>query len=328
MRSSEDSLIAAIRKVAGAGPGVLVGIGDDAAVVETGGGSMVLTTDVLVGGVHFSLASISPRDLGYKAIVVSVSDIGAMAASPRYALVSLAMPSETEESWVMELYGGMRTACDEYALSLVGGDLSRGGEVSITVTVAGEVAQGRAILRSGARVGDRIVVTGTLGASAGGLVVERSADPSAISSDWGRGLVAAHQRPVARVGEARTLAAAGASAMMDISDGLSLDLSRLCEESGVGARVDLGAVPVSPWLAPAASSLSLDPLHLALTGGEDYELLATLDASNVEGAAAALKERFGVPLTDVGKITESGLVAVASDGTEAPLEPEGWDHFA
>lgn len=307
---------------------MLVGVGDDAAVVEMGPGSAVLTTDVLVEGVHFSLTSISPRDLGYKAVVVSVSDIAAMAASPRYALVSLSMPPGTDESWVVELNGGIRTACDEYALSLVGGDLSRSSEMSITVTVAGEVAPGRAILRSGARVGDRIVVTGTLGASAGGLVVERSENPSAISSEWARGLVAAHQRPVARVGEARTLAEAGAGAMMDISDGLALDLSRLCAESGVGARVDMGAVPVSPWLEQATPSLGLDPLRLAMTGGEDYELLATLDASKVGAAAAALRERFGVALTDIGEITATaGLVVVGPDGTEAPLAPEGWDHF-
>ena len=329
MHSSEDRLVSAIRKVAGVGPGVLVGIGDDAAVVETGLGSGVLTTDVLVEGVHFSLPSILPRDLGYKAIVVNVSDIAAMAASPRYALVSLSMPSGTDESWVVELYGGMRRACDEYALSLVGGDLSRSGELSIAVTVAGEVAPGRAVLRSGARVGDRIVVTGALGASAGGLIVERSGDPSVIASDWGRGLVAAHQRPVARVGEAQTLAAAGASAMMDISDGLALDLSRMCSESGVGARVRISEVPISPWLAQAATPLGVDPLRLALTGGEDYELLATLGASGVEGAAADLRERFGVALTDVGEIVAApGVTAVAADGTEAPLAPEGWDHFA
>ena len=328
MRSSEDDLIAAIRKVAGAGPGVLVGIGDDAAVVETGPGSVVLTTDVLVEGVHFSLPSISARDLGYKAVVVNVSDIAAMAASPRYALVSLSLPSQAEESWVIELYGGMKTACDEYALSLVGGDLNRSGELSIAVTIAGEVAPGRAVLRSGAVMGHRIVVTGALGASAGGLVVERSGDPSAIASEWGRGLVAAHQRPVARVGEARTLAAAGASAMMDVSDGLALDLSRMCAESGVGARLETDALPVSPWLAQAAGALDLDPLRLALTGGEDYELLATLPGSSVKEAAATLRERFGVALTDVGEITAAGMMAVGADGTETPLVAEGWDHFA
>lgn len=328
MHSSEDNLIAAIRRVAGVGPGVIVGIGDDAAVVETGPGSVVLTTDVLVEGVHFSLASISARDLGYKAVVVNVSDIAAMAASPRYALASLSLPPQTEESWVIELFGGMRTACDEYALSLVGGDLSRSGELSIAITVAGEVASGRAVLRSGAHAGERIVVTGSLGASAGGLVVERSAEPSAIASDWGRGLVAAHQRPIARVGEARTLAAAGAAAMMDISDGLALDLCRMCSESGVGARLETSALPVSPWLLQAASSLDLDPLRLALTGGEDYELLATLEGSRVEEAAATLRERFGVELTDIGEITVSGMITVAADGTEAPLLPEGWDHFA
>lgn len=328
MDVTEDELLAAIRKVlSGTAPGVVVGVGDDAAVVEAGSGERVLTTDMLVEGVHFDRGLASARDLGYKAIVMNVSDVAAMAASPRFALASLALSPETDAAWTMELFGGMRGACDEYALSLIGGDLNRGDAAVVSITVVGEVAPGRAVLRSGAQVGDRVVVTGSLGAAAAGLLLAKSAPGRAVASEWGRELLAAHFRPVARVGEAQTLAQAGATAMMDISDGLAKDLGRLCAESRVGARIDLGRIPVAKGLGPAAEVLGLDPLETALSGGEDYELLATIAPAAVEGARAELRERFGVTLVDIGAIIEEGLCAVDQDGREFPLEPKGWDHF-
>lgn len=328
MDVTEDELLAAIRKVlSGTAPGVVVGVGDDAAVVEAGSGERVLTTDMLVEGVHFDRGLASARDLGYKAIVVNVSDVAAMAASPRFALASLALSPETDAAWTMELFGGMRGACDEYALSLIGGDLNRGDAAVVSITVVGEVAPGRAVLRSGAQVGDRVVVTGSLGAAAAGLLLAKSAPGRAVASEWGRELLAAHFRPVARVGEAQTLAQAGATAMMDISDGLAKDLGMLCAESRVGARIDLGRIPVAKGLGPAAEALGLDPLEAALSGGEDYELLATIAPAAVEGARAELRERFGVTLADIGAIIEEGLCAVDQDGREFPLEPKGWDHF-
>jgi thiamine-monophosphate kinase len=329
---SEDELIAAIRKLlSGDAPGVVVGVGDDAAVVGAGAGEQVLTTDMLVEGVHFERSTISARDLGAKSIVVNVSDIAAMAASPRYALVSLGLPPEVEVAWVMELYGGMRAACDEYALTLIGGDCSRADAVVVSVTVVGEVAPGHAVTRAGAHPGDLIVVTGALGAAAGGLALSR-AHPSkaaeALGKPWGRQLVEAFARPAARVGEALTLARTGATAMMDLSDGLAKDLSRLCLESGVGARVELGKVPVAPALREGAELLGIDPLELAVGGGEDYELLATIDLTDLDLARSELDDRFGVSLTDVGVIVERGFVAVDAEGNESPLEPKGWDHFA
>lgn len=332
MELSEDDLIEAIRRVVGVEhPGVLLGIGDDAALVDPGPGEAVLTTDMLIEGVHFERGSISARDLGAKAIVVNVSDIAAMAASPRYALVSLGLPADVETAWVIELAGGMRAACDEHALALVGGDTNRAPVVVVSVTVVGHVARGRAIRRSGARIGDAVVVTGELGAAAGGFALSR-AHPSraaaALSQPWGRELAGALARPVARVGEARTLAQAGASAMMDVSDGLAKDLARLCRASGVGARVDLARVPVAAALAAGAETLGVDALALALGGGEDYEILATLPPEAVDPAREALAERFGVPLAEIGRIVEgSGLVGVDPAGHEAPLEPAGWDHF-
>lgn len=333
MELTEDELIAAItRLLSDEQPGVVLGVGDDAAVLEPGRGQQVLTTDLLLEGVHFERASISAHDLGAKAITVNVSDVAAMGGSPRAAVAGIGLPPDIEASWVMELYGGMRDACAEYALSLVGGDTNRVDLVVVSVTVVGEVAPGRAVTRSGARVGDAIVVTGALGAAAGGLALSR-ADPAtmtaALSSPWGRALLDALARPVARVGEGQTLAQSGAHAMMDLSDGLSKDLSRLCRASGVGARLDLAAVPVSEALRAGAPSLGVDALELALGGGEDYELVATLAPSDAEAARRVLHERFGVTLTTVGTIIEGeGVLAVDGDGRETPLGSKGWDHFA
>ena len=333
MELTEDELIEAIRRVlSGEQPGVVLGLGDDAAVVEPASGETVLTTDMLVEGVHFELGAISPRDLGAKAIVVNVSDMAAMAASPRYALVSIGLAPEVEVSWVVELYGGMRAACDEYALSLVGGDTNRSPTVVLSVTVIGEVAPGRVLTRSGAQPGDVVVVTGALGAAAGGFALSR-AHPSraaaALSEPWGRELADALARPLARVGEGQTLAQAGATAMMDLSDGLAKDLGRLCLSSGVGARVEIERVPIAESLRLGAETLGVDALSLAIGGGEDYELLATLDVTDVGHARSELDERFGVPLTEVGVITEeAGLVGVDGRGRVSPLAPAGWDHFA
>lgn len=332
MDLSEDELVAAIRRMlSGDAAGVLIGPGDDAAVVEPSAGSQILTTDMLVEGVHFEPETISPHDLGAKAIVVNVSDVAAMAGSPRFALVSIGLPPRVDTPWVVELYGGMLAACDEYALSLVGGDTNRADRVTLSVTVVGEVAPGRAVARSGARPGDLVVVTGSLGGAAGGLVLSRQ-HPSKLGeglrASWGRDLLAALHRPVARVGEAHTLAQSGVTAMMDLSDGLARDLYRLCGESGVGARVDLERVPVSSALRDAADALGVDALDLAVSGGEDYELLATIDATALHLARSELDGRFGVTLTDVGVIIDAGYVAVDDEGRESPLEPRGWDHFA
>jgi thiamine-monophosphate kinase len=331
---SEDELIRAIRKVlSGEAPGVEIGIGDDAAVVDTGRHHTILTTDMLVEGIHFALTAASAHDIGHKALTVNVSDVAAMGGSPRFALASIGIPPDMETSWVIELYGGIREAASDYGLAVIGGDTNRAGKVVLSVTVVGTVARGHAVTRSGARPGDRLVVTGSLGAAAGGLRLAQ-AEPhevrEALASEWGRRLVQAHLRPVARVGEGETLASAGATAMIDISDGLALDLSRLCAESGVGATVTLADVPVADGLEDLAKAFegTIDPLELALHGGEDYELLATLPADAVEGAAETLAERFGTGLSVIGTVTEEGLRALSEDGTEGPLEPKGWDHFA
>jgi thiamine-monophosphate kinase len=312
---TEQELVAAITRVlSGSVPGVVVGVGDDAAVVQPGSGELVLTTDALVEGSHFDRSTTSARHLGHKAITVNLSDVAAMGASPRFALCALTLSDDVNASWAMELFGGMREACDEYGLSLVGGNLARGSDVTVAVTMTGEVAPGRAVTRSGAKAGDVIVVTGTLGASAAG----RRLHPLRQKwTDSERAAIRRHFRPIARVGEGLVLARHGATAMIDVSDGLALDLSRIAEASDVGVRLRIADVPVDP----AARR------DEALTGGEDYELLATLPSDKVEPARAELRETFGVPLASIGTVIDDGLVVVDDDGAERSLEPAGWDHF-
>jgi thiamine-monophosphate kinase len=276
---------------------------------------MVLTTDAMVEGTHFRLALTTARDLGAKATNVSLSDVAAMAASPRYALCALTLSEGVDAAWVMELFGGIRQACDEHALWLVGGNLTRGSDLAIAITVVGEVAPGRAVLRSGARPGDEIVVTGSLGgAAAGRRLVEGSEHRGLGPAE--RDAIHRWTRPTARVGEAAILARSGASSMIDLSDGLALDLSRLCDASIVGARIDAASVPVHERAA----------LDDALGGGEDYELLATI--ADGADAAAEVRRTFGVELTSIGVITDRRALLLIDPGGDHPLAAAGWDPFA
>ena len=314
---SEDELLTAIGRVlSGTGPEVLVPVGDDAAVVRRGAGDLVLSTDALVEGTHFDRAMSTPRDIGYKAIAASISDIAAMAASPRYALCALTLSDDVDAGWTMELFGGMREASDEFACTLIGGNLARGADVTVAITVTGEVARGAAVRRGGAKPEDVVVVTGTLGGAAAGRRLARRGAP------WTEDELDAihhHERPAPRVGEAPVLARNGATAMIDVSDGLARDLVRLCEASGVGVRLDPATVPAHPAAAEGE----------ALGGGEDYELLATMpSAGAVADAAGELADVFATPLTAIGTITTEGLQTVDDSGKTHPLEPSGWDHFA
>jgi thiamine-monophosphate kinase len=313
----EDELITAIGRVlSGSGPDVLVPVGDDAAVVRGRTGDLVLTTDALVEGTHFDRALSTPRDVGYKAIAASVSDIAAMAASPRYALCALTLSKDVDAGWAMELFGGMREASDEFACTLVGGNLARGSEVSVVISLTGEVARGAAVRRSSAEPEHLVVVTGVLGGAAAG---RRLAHRGAPWTEDELDAIRRHARPVPRVGEAPVLARHGVTAMIDVSDGLTRDLARICEASGVGVRLDLRRVPVHPAAAEGE----------ALGGGEDYELIATMPTeAGAAEAAAELREVFGVALTTIGAITPAGLEAVDASGASHPLERRGWDHFA
>jgi len=312
---TEDGLLAAVRKVlSGAGPDVVIPIGDDAAVVRPGSGDLVLTTDALVEGTHFERAWSTAGEIGAKAIAVNLSDVAAMGASPRFALCALTLSDDVDAAWAIEAFGGMRQVCDEFACTLVGGNLARGREVTLAVMITAEVAPGRAVRRSGARTGDALVVTGALGGAGAGLrCVRRGAPWTDPERDAMRRLV----RPVPRVGEGQALAAAGATAMLDVSDGLAIDLHRLCEAGGVGARIVEAAIPVHP----AAT------LADALGGGEDYELLAAVPPEAADVAEEELRATFGTTLTRIGEVTDGPVVVVDDAGRERPIGDAGWDHF-
>lgn len=293
--------------------------GDDAAVIRAPAGTILFTADLLVEGVHFDLSLTGPRDLGYKAIAVNLSDIAAMGGTPRRALVSLGVRPQTEVSWVEDLYRGMRECCDEFSCAVVGGDVSRSDCLVISVSALGNPAGRRFVERRGARPGDSLCVTGTLGASAAGYRLLRAGIRDRPD------LLRAHLRPVPRVKEVETLRRHLPSAMIDVSDGFGADLSHLCRASNVGAVVDAARLPLA---SHEGVSLDRGPLELALSGGEDYELIFTIPAGRAVEAAAAVLAATSTQVSIVGEIvaSEQGM-NLLQDGKAAPLEGRGWDHL-
>ena len=333
-RVGELGLIRRIREAGGGvdAPGVRVGIGDDTAVLTLSPGAALLaTTDLVVEDVHFRRATASPRDIGWKAMAVNLSDIAAMGGSPRYALVALALPSAASVEDVDELYAGMREAAAPHGVVIVGGDTSAAADGwCIDVTLLGEHG-GAPKLRSAARPGDVVAVTGTLGRSAAGLALLEGGEATraGLPADVVAELTRAHLRPCARVTEGRWLGErADVHAMMDMSDGLASDLAHICRESGVHARVHLERLPLSPAVRAAARALDRDPVDWAAAGGEDYELLLTCPAGAADALARALAAATGTPLTVVGAI-EAGtpdITWIGPDGTPVPPR-RGYEHF-
>jgi thiamine-monophosphate kinase len=322
---------------------LLKGIGDDAAVIRQRAGlDTVVTADMLVEDVDFRLGrgGISPRDLGRRALAVSLSDVAAMGARPRFCLLSLGVPrARWRGRFPEDFYEGVRALAETHGVLVVGGDTSRTPErVVVDSIVLGEVRSGRAVLRSRARAGDRIFVTGSLGGAAAGLRIlegdavrkSKIASPSTPASrprvtSAERGLVMRQLRPVPRVEWGALLGARRlATAMIDLSDGLSSDLAHLCRESRVGARIDAASLPFDALLTSAGISGD-DALPLALHGGEDFELLFTVSARD---ARRLPRELGGVPVTRIGEVTrERGKVRLVRDGRARLLRPGGFEHF-
>ncbi len=336
-RVGELGLIRRIREVTSGGgdPGIIMGIGDDAAVLAIRPGAALLaTTDLVVENVHFRRASASPRDIGWKALAVNLSDIAAMGGRPRWALVGLAIPVSTEVDEVEAFYEGMREAAAPHDVAIVGGDTSespRGWFVS--VTVLGEHT-GTPRLRSAARPGDVVAVTGTLGRSAAGLAVLESGvervRAAGVDAEAVEELRRAHLRPTARVVEGRWLGeAAGVHAMMDCSDGIATDMGHMCRESGVAARIRIDRLPVAEAAQQAARALGRDPIDWAAAGGEDYELLLTCDPASAGALAAGLRAATGTTLTVIGEIDGpgTGIIWVGADGRPVEIRP-GYEHFS
>ena len=322
--SSEDQLIERVsRKFPSGAHGVRTGIGDDAAVLLPAPNSeWVVTTDAFLEDVHFLRRVHPPRAVGYKAVARATSDIAAMGARPRYFLLTLALPDSCTGKWLDEFLGGMALAAKRFGLSLVGGDTTRHRTVMASLTVVGEVDSGRAILRSGARPGDLLCVSGKLGEAELGL---RLALKRLHTKKRWKKLVKKHLYPEPRLALGQWLVTRRlATSMIDTSDGLSTDLGHICKASGVGAQVWADEIPLAN-VPPELKRQGLDAMRLALNGGEDYELLFTVPKRFARRLPSVIA---GVPITVIGEITNGKKITLLdSSGRGIPLKPLGWDPF-
>lgn len=325
---SEDSIL---RKIAGSGrswksvaeQSVTLGIGDDAALFRPKPGhETVLTCDWFLEGTHFLRDKHPPDSVGWKCLARAVSDIAAMGGTPRCFLLGLALPETHTGRWLDLFLGGLRRASCKLKCALVGGDTTRRNQILINVAVMGEVRSGSALVRSAARPDDLIYVSGQLGEAELGLQIVRQSHGVANKNNL---LIKKHLYPEPRLALGQWLVKKGlATALIDLSDGLSSDLSRLCAASAVGARLEEAKVPRIQ--APqVAVKHGCDPLHLALNGGEDYELLFAVPPSEAELIPKTFR---GVGLTAIGRITrKQQLILLEENGRERQLLPRGWDPF-
>jgi thiamine-monophosphate kinase len=314
---------------------LVTGIGDDAAIVRsTSGKDTVIATDLLVEDIDFRRSTVPPYFLGHKALTVSLSDIAAMGARPRWCLTSIGL---SEDVWHTEFldsfYDGLFELARQYDVQLVGGDTSRTSDkIVIDSVLIGECTADSVVRRSGASRGDQIFVTGTLGGSAAGLrLIERGAhlaDQNLGSTETQvlDQILLRHLKPDARVGWGMVLGQERlATAMIDISDGLSSDLTHVCSESGVGSLIESSLLPIDHQVAELCGRRALDPLQLALHGGEDFELLFTVKPNNVPHLP---KRVDGVGITRIGEVRPASEGVKISEGTRVwELTPKGWKHF-
>ena len=344
--TGEQALLKRIRRILGPSPAGVIGPGDDTAVLPPGSGSLLATTDIQVEGTHFRTGWSRPEETGFKSLTVNLSDIAAMGGRPEYALVSLVLPPDLPVTAVERLYRGMQKAARPESVTIVGGNLARGDRISVTVVLLGALPHGEPVLRTGARPGDRIFVTGQPGLAHLGLELlgRRPGEPEDLwrppasrPPAWRSELTRSHPgsraalkrflAPEARLQAARDLALYRPTAMIDVSDGLATDLHRL---TGSGHRfvIDTDSIPRSRGFLRLAEALEADPISVSLGGGEDYELLLCLPPS----AALRIGRRVvvgGIPLTRIGEVEPGeGVVCRDERGREAPLVPSGFRHFA
>jgi thiamine-monophosphate kinase len=329
--NKEDQLIARIQKRLGLSTGLTdrdaglsLGSGDDACVLRaTRGREWVASTDAFLENVHFIRRLHPPASVGYKALARATSDLAAMGAKPRCYLLSLAFPPHLTLRWLNDFLAGMSRTARKFGMSVAGGDTSRADAIAINLTVLGEVREGQAILRSGARPGDRIFVTGQLGAAELGLeIIQHGLSANANL----RRYLAPHLYPDPPIALAQWLSSRRLPrAMMDLSDGLSTDLDRLCRSSGVGARIREESLPVVR-VPELLRRRGISALNLAIHGGEDYQLLFTVPA---RAASRIPPAHGGVRITEIGEVVRSrDALLISADGKSAHLTPRGWDHFA
>ena len=311
-------------------PGVTLGIGDDTASFRPREGHEILVTcDAMVEGRHYLPEHITPLDVGRRAMALNISDIGAMGGRPLYALVSLGLKAETRVTDVEAIYRGFMAELNPFGASVIGGNVTKTEHAMfIDITLIGEVKKDKMVHRSGATAGDAILVTGYPGESAAGLHLLLNAEPPDDLS--GHPLLQAYNTPSHRAREGEAIARSGyATAMIDTSDGFLGDLGHICEESGVGATLILEKIPMRKELKEAAAQLGREPFELALQESDDYELIITCAAENVDGICSAIDSVSEVDVTQVGQITEvgDGIKLIMPDGAERWVTPSGWDHF-
>lgn len=307
-----------------------IGIGDDAAVIPNSNGtSTLISCDLLTEGIHFLSSRIQPRDLGYKSLAVNVSDIAAMGGTPRQAFVAIALPQRLAEThWVEEFFNGLSACAHEYDISVLGGDTTRSLEhLFVSVTIVGESPSPRVKLRSGARPGDIVAVTGNLGDSAAGLSI--ILNESSIEGAETNALVHRHYRPRPHVQEGLLLSSSNdVTAMMDLSDGLIKDVERLSKASSVGVSIDVGLLPTSPELQSWCIRESRSPYDVAASGGEDYCLLFTLKPTALNSFANEYLRTIGIPFTVIGTITETCGLRILMAGEPYSLVSSPFSHFS
>ena len=316
-------------------PWIVTGMGDDAAILKTRQGQQLLiSTDVFVEGVHFDRTCQTPKEVGWRAGVANLSDIAAMGGTPLYLLVSMAIPNRSSPTHIRALYRGIQDACAPYAVELIGGDTSSSpSRIFLSLTIVGSIDATRALTRNRAEVGDRIYVTGTIGdANAGLRILQTHSKKSRrfSASPAEKFLIRRHVRPIPRIQVGRLMADRNiAHAAIDLSDGLSSDVGHVCEESQVGAQIRGQALPLSSQLRAFAQRNNLDPLELALQGGEDYELLFTAPAKHHQ-RVMHVSRQTNVPISWIGEIKPKtfGQQLELHEGRKRQLVKKSFEHFS
>jgi thiamine-monophosphate kinase len=329
-RMGEFELLARMReRLPAAGDRVRLGSGDDAAVTVPGGATAT-SVDALVEGVHFRRdAGFSPEDVGAKALATALSDLAAMGAAPGEAYVVLGVPAGTAEEELLRLADGLAAVAAATGTAIAGGDVTRAPVLTLAITVVGHAARPELLVtRAGARPGDLLVLTGELGGAAAGLLLlERPELAAAVAEETAANLRRRQLRPTPRLRAGAALAAAGAGAMIDLSDGLAGDAGHVAAQSGVALRIDAAAVPLAKGLAEVGAAVGRDPLELAASGGEDYELLAAVPPERLSEAATRIGEAAETSLTPVGEVGdgEGAEIRLPGGGT---LKTTGFDQLA
>lgn len=307
---------------------LLFGIGDDCAIIKKDDKTVILIgTDMLIEGVHFNIDFFTPVELGMKSAAVNISDIAAMGGIPKYMLVSVAVPKKISYKFIKDFYTGIKKLCHKYDVKLIGGDTSSSkSSLFISISVIGEAKHGEYLTRKGAKPGDSIYVTGKLGDSSGGL--EILLKKHHMSDDLKRYLVNKHKKVTPRIDEGLYLARSEyITSMIDISDGISSDIKRICDESKSGARIYLDMVPVSKQLKKLSLQLKKDVYDFALKGGEDYELLFTVKEDFENTLETGFKKHFNKKIFKVGTITKSETVCSIDKSGNIEVISGGYNHF-